>query len=652
MIFRFSVLVFSVLVATSVKGSEPLPLETFFKHAEYSEVAISPGGNYLAITTPDEDRTGVAVIDISNYPESEGLATISPSGSQEHLGDLFWATEERLLMTSTRQQGALAEPVSTGRVYAINADGSNRSLLHEGWGRSGQMVAREYSFAHRLPDDERHVLVIEHTHDRERPIARRMNIMREGRSRIVAISPLSRGTLGTDADGNVLFASGINDDYEPEFAWRPDPDSDWRTFHNPFSGAVSFYGFNAEGTHFYIGSRDQENMGIHRFSVTDGSHELVLGDEDFEVTAPIWNRDRSRIIGAMFNGPRAEPKFLEPDAVVARIVRSLREGLPGYDLQISGFSDDGRVAIVNMYSDREPGVFMLLDTEQMALNELVVTRRWVPVEAMAEMRPVQVTARDGKELHGFLTLPPDTEDLRDLPMVVEVHGGPHGVVDRWHWHPWVQAMASRGYAVLQVNFRGSGGYGQQFEEAGYTHWGDKMQDDLQDAAEWAIEEGIAHPDRVCISGASYGGYSAMMSVVRHPEFYQCAFAFVGVYDLEQAKQEGNIVRNLGFGPAYLDRVLGTDEERLRAHSPVHHVERIQADVFIAHGGRDEQAHYNQYHTMVDALERADIPHETLFVREEAHGFYELENNLKLYQQALDLFDRNIGSGWAPQADGE
>jgi dienelactone hydrolase len=642
--FRWSVLSL-LFLAASTPASEVLPLEKFFRHAEYDQIAISPGGDYLAVTMPQEGTTGVAIVDISNFPEMEVLVNITPSGSDEHLGGLFWATNDRLLMTSTRQQGSLAVPVPTGRIYATNADGSRQRLLQSGWERAGQAVARFVTLAHRLPDDEHHVLVIERTHDRERPVARRMNILREGRARIVARSPLSRGNLGTDADGNVVFASGINDDYEPEFAWRPDPESDWRTFENPFQGSVSFYGFNAERTHFYIGSRDRRNMGVYRFNVEDGSHEPVLGDDQFEVLSPIWNQERTRLIGAVFNTPRPEARFIDPDDSVARIIQGLREAIPGFDMLLSGFTDDGRFSVVRLFSDREPGVFMLLDTETMSLDELVAIRQWVPADSMAEMEPIQFTARDGLELHGFLTLPPGIEEPRELPLVVEVHGGPHGPFDRWHWQPWVQAMASRGYAVLQVNFRGSGGYGQQFEEAGYTHWGDKMQDDLKDGAKWVIEQGIAHPDRVCISGASYGGYSAMMSVVRHPDFYQCAFAFVGVYDLERAKREGNIAQRIGFGRAYLERALGTDEDRLRAHSPSRHAERIKADLLIAHGSRDEQAHYNQYHVMVDALEDAGIPHQKLFVRGEGHGFYELDNNVKLYSKALELFDRNIGSGW-------
>jgi dipeptidyl aminopeptidase/acylaminoacyl peptidase len=511
------------------------------------------------------------------------------------------------------------------------------------------MVGRWVQIIHRLPDDASHVLVIERTHDSERPVARRMNINSEARLRNVAISPLSRGGLGTNPDGEVLFAYGISDDFEPEFAFRASSDASWQTFDNPFGGSVAFHSFDESGEYVYISTRDQARMGLHRLHLASGRSEPVLVDERYEMLSAIWDFDGTRIIGAVFNTPKPEARWLEPEHPTARMVRSLINALPNYNVLISNFSDDGSRAIVNLSSDREPGVFMMLNTESMAMSELVAARQWVDASQMAEMRPIEVVARDGLKLTGFLTLPNGVEP-EGLPLVVEVHGGPHGPFDRWLWQPWVQAMASRGYAVLQVNFRGSGGYGQQFEESGYQRWGDKMQDDLTDAVQWAIEEGIAHPDRVCISGASYGGYSAMMSVVREPELYRCAFAFVGVYDLERARREGNIARRLGYGRAYLDRAIGSDPEQLRAHSPVHHVDRIQAELFIAHGAADEQAHYNQYHVLIDALDKAGIAHEKLFVSGEGHGFYKLENNVELYSRALRMFDRTIGSGWVPRTE--
>jgi len=633
------ILVFLLLLpGVSIEAQTP-PLEDFFRHAEFSNMVISPAGEYLAVTVPEDDRTGVAVLDVRNFPDIKLLSKFSPD-REEHLGGLFWATSDRLLMTSSRREGALASPFPTGKIYATDADGSKRRLLYDPFG-TGVMVLRVLDIIHRLPEDKDHVLVVERTHDREKPVAKRLNIRSSSKPRMVSASPLSRGELGTDRAGNVVFASGVNDNFEAEFAWREHPKSDWKFFDNPFEGTIDFEGFSADRGHIYVSSRDQANMGLYRVPVGGGMPEPVLRDERFEVLNVLRDRDGETIIGALFNAPRPELRFIDPEHPTARLIRSLMHSVPDYNLFVTSYSDDLKKAIVYLYSDQEPGVYMLLDTGTMALNELVSVRQWVRAEQMSEMRPVSFTTRDGVELVGFLTVPNDVA-AEQLPLVVEVHGGPHGPFDSWQWQGWVQAMASRGYAVLQINFRGSGGYGQQFEESGYTRWGDAMQDDLTDGVRWAIEQGIADPQRICISGASYGGYAAMMSVIREPDLYRCAFAFAGVYDLELAKTEGNIARRLGFGGAYLDTALGTDAEKLKAHSPVHHVDRIKAELFIAHGAVDEQAHYNQFHALIAALDKAGVAHEKLFVSGEGHGFYKPENNVELYGRALKLFDRTIG----------
>lgn len=632
-----------ILAACSAAAQKPLPLETFFKHAEFSSMVISPTGEYLAATAPGEGRTGVVILDISEYPEVRATTSFA-FGEDEHATNLTWASDERLVFTTNRQVGDLARPQGTGRVWATNADGSMQMQVYGP--RPGEsMVGRFANIIHRLPDDSRRVLISEWAHDRPKPHALLVDLDRYQRTSRVTVSPLDRGGLAADQDGNVRFAFGFDDDLDQKFAWRPDSDSDWEMMENPFGGEIEPWGATADGNHFYVKSRDQEDMGVYKVELGTGEYEPILTDDTFEALSPIWDASGENLIGAIFNTPVPEARFIDPNHPTARIWRSLQAALPDYQVRLSGFTDDESRAVVQLYSDREPGVFMLLDAENMSLNELAPTRSWVPVDRMGEMRPVTVTARDGLELYGYLTVPPGVDEPERLPMIVEVHGGPHGPFDQWGWNPYVQTWASRGYAVLQINYRGSGGYGYQFERDAYGMWGVEMQDDVTDATRWAIEEGIAHPDRICISGGSYGGYAAMMGVIREPDLYQCAFAFVGVYDLELMKKEGDIPET-EMGRRYLDRALGTDTEVLRERSPVHHVDQIKADLFVAHGAEDIRAHYKNYHVLIEALEKAGIPHEKMWVEGEGHGFYEVKNNTRLFSRVLEFFDRNIGSGWS------
>jgi acylaminoacyl-peptidase len=226
-------------------------------------------------------------------------------------------------------------------------------------------------------------------------------------------------------------------------------------------------------------------------------------------------------------------------------------------------------------------------------------------------------------------------------MVVLPHGGPHGVRDYWAFSPDVQVLASRGYAVLQVNYRGSGGYGRDFLYAGYGKWGTLMQDDLTDATLWAIDAGIAHRDRVCIYGASYGGYAAMMGVVREPDLYQCAIAYVGVYDLELMFEKGDIP-DRDTGVTFLKEAVGEDEQDLRSRSPVHNLHRLKAPVFIVHGGEDFRVDVEHAYRLRDRLDELGKPYEWMLKEKEAHGFYRPENRLELYERMLAFLGKYIG----------
>ena len=217
-----------------------------------------------------------------------------------------------------------------------------------------------------------------------------------------------------------------------------------------------------------------------------------------------------------------------------------------------------------------------------------------------------------------------------------------GVTDFWGYEPEVQLFASRGYAVLQVNFRGSGGFGKEFTEAGYRQWGGTMQDDLTDATQWAIEQGIADSNRICISGGSYGAYAALMGVVKEPDLYRCAMGFVGVYDMTVMDSRGDVSES-DSGQDFLSTVLGDDDSALALVSPNKQASKINAGVFLAAGKEDRRAPPVHTERMYDALASAGkTPEEKLIQKGEGHGYYKTENNVNLYTKMLAFFDKYIG----------
>jgi dipeptidyl aminopeptidase/acylaminoacyl peptidase len=261
---------------------------------------------------------------------------------------------------------------------------------------------------------------------------------------------------------------------------------------------------------------------------------------------------------------------------------------------------------------------------------------------MAQMEPVALKARDGQALHGYLTRPSGKESARNLPLVVYVHGGPYGIWDNWDFDPEVQMLASRGYAVLQVNYRGSGGYGYDFMRAGYHEWGGKMQDDVTDATRWAIAQGIADAGRVCIYGASYGGYAALEGAVKDPDLYKCAIGYVGVYDLRQWAGHNDMAKSpAGFGS--IDEHIGSDDADLWNRSPLAGADRIRAKVMLVVGGADARVPKAQGEAMRAALIKNKNEPEWVYEGREGHGFYAEEHVTQLYEKLLSFLDKQIGA---------
>ncbi|MFD0739423.1 alpha/beta hydrolase family protein [Lysobacter koreensis] len=264
------------------------------------------------------------------------------------------------------------------------------------------------------------------------------------------------------------------------------------------------------------------------------------------------------------------------------------------------------------------------------------------------MQPIKLQARDDLTLHGYVTFPRGSSG-KNLPTIVMPHGGPFGVQDVWGFDGDVQMLAQAGYAVLQLNFRGSAGYGADYIHAGGRQWGLKMQDDLTDATRWAIQQGIADPKRVCIYGASYGGYASLMGVAKEPGLYQCAVGYVGVYDLPTMHTQGDIQQR-GSGETYIKEWIG-EREGLAATSPNRIAERIKVPVFLAAGGEDQRAPIEHSKMMEQALRKAGVPVETLYYDTEGHGFYLDAHQQEYYTRLLAFLSRSLGGATATTSTG-
>ncbi|HVH34611.1 MAG TPA: S9 family peptidase, partial [Tahibacter sp.] len=386
--------------------------------------------------------------------------------------------------------------------------------------------------------------------------------------------------------------------------------------------------------------------GLCTWSAEDRKLAPVWTAKDVEMDRILKDFDDTTVVGVLAYPGRSAIGVVNKKTPMIEALTALMQQFPGETVSVTSASHDGKRAIVSVDSDVNPGEFYLFDRNTKKLSPVLRRADKINPDQMASMEPVKLKARDGLDLNGYLTRPLGQEQGKNLPLVVYIHGGPFDVRDYWGYDPDAQVLASRGYAVLQVNFRGSGGYGPGFEVAGYRQWGGKMQDDVTDATKWAIEQGIADPKRICIYGASYGGYAALMGAVREPDLYRCAIGSVGVYDLRLLYTRGN-AQNSKFGTNYLKKTLGDDPAALVAGSPITQLDKIKAKLMLIVGGQDKIVPPVHGESVHNALEQRGVKHEWLYQRTEAHGFYDEKNVEDMYVRMLAFLDANIGAKTAP-----
>ncbi len=625
-----------------------VPLEEFTKLPLYGDLKISPTGEYLAATVRNDD--GQMSLMIMRTDGSEITANIR-GFRRDFINSFFWANDERIVATLGRQFGSLDAPSATHEIVAVNWDGKRKEWLFGRGKEPSVTFDRTYKVANlldRLDDDSKNILVA--VNDYARPNSTftdvyKLNIY-SGRMSKVTRAPTRGAQIVADNDGVVRLAISADPDNKNATVIHQREGKRWNllgTYHGK-EGTITPVAFAPDNEVLYLlDNRDTDTDSLYFFNITSEETELVY-THDFVDISSVEIAPDGHLLGVYTDPDYPEFTLLNEQHAFAAPLTSLRNAFKGYRVRPTSMTKDGNLAIIGASSDRAPPKYFMFNVASNQLSQIVSVLPGIDATQMRPMEPYKLEVRDGTQMYAYLTRPDDGDG--PFPMVVLPHGGPHGVRDYWTFNPEVQMLASRGYAVLQVNFRGSGGYGRDFLYTGYGKWGTVMQDDLTDATLWAIDSGIAARDRVCIYGGSYGGYAAMMGVVREPDLYQCAIAYVGVYDLELMFEKGDIpTRDSGI--TFLKEAVGEDKEDLRSRSPLHNLHKLKAPVFIVHGGEDFRVDVEHAYRLRDRMEELGLPFEWMLKMKEGHGFYRPENRLELYQRMLAFLDKHIGPGTTP-----
>jgi acetyl esterase/lipase len=628
-------------------SSAIVSLENLATRSEVEQVALSPDGKTLALLVPSGDYgKALAFVDTQTLKVQ---AQFRDQGERVP-GSITWVNNERIVLDIVQKYGGFASPGYTGELLALNRDGTKVAQI---FGSTGAMQAGSHmrsrasdSGRARLVDpmlgDDKFAMIAINSFavDGSFTELHKMN-ERTGMHKLVVTAPIRRGDFLLDHTHAVRFAMGVDVNGLAKVYRRKG--SEWELVHDERTAGVPLNPLSfARGNKAFYALLGTEK----------GASKLVLVDADTlkmrdvyvpKIASPLGvyaTADQQDIYAIASGEKLLGVEIIDESAPEAKAWRAFAVNFPDSFVQPIDFSRDGQTALFKVSASNSSGEYFLYDLKKRSAKMLFPSHSWLDPALMAKTTSFNFKARDGLALYGYLTLPTSAPNGKNLPLVVMPHGGPYRERDDDSYDSWVQLFATRGYAVLKVNFRGSGGYGGKFLTAGYGQWGRAMQDDVTDATKWAIAEGIADPKRIAIVGASYGGYAALMGGAREPDLYQAIISYVGVSDLALMYSRGDIEDSI-FGENYLKTVIGEDKNELKTRSPVNLAASFKAPVLIMHGGQDQRVPVAHGRSMRDALKSAGKEVEYFEVADEMHGFYKQKNVLAGYERMLAFLDKHL-----------
>lgn len=627
--------------------SQMIPVESFAKHGEISGIAMSPSGKHVALAVPSADglETQLQIVPLDGSGKVQALRF----GPQQHVADPIWTDDEQIVVSRAKMEPLHARPYSYGELIASDISGKSQETLFayvkDDGVRSGRRKDQGFASVDYILDDEPGSVLVDFTCwtsvcGEESPTVVYKVDTRTGTRKEIERSA-KPASFYYDRTGKPRLRVTRDDQDEPVLHYRPTPGADWQPVPASLAGYM-MYGLSFDkdnNTAYALVSDQKEPAQLFRIDFSAGTRNLLIGRDDAAVSRLLYAGHDGVPFGVIFDSDRPSIRYLDNTSEWAKLHAGLLKAFPGQMISIVDFSRDNRKVLFSTWSDRHSGSYYVLDRDAGKVQLISEVRPGIKPEQMAPMRPFEFKARDGLKLFGFYTAKAGATGPQ--PLIVMAHGGPYGPYDSWTFDDDVQFLASRGYAVLQVNFRGSGGRGEAFQRLGYREWGGKMMDDIADGVRWAIDNKLADPDRICTYGASFGGYAALMNPIRYPELYKCAIGYVGVYDLQVMHKEGDI-NDSKSGRRYLDRVLGNDPATLAANSPARNVDKIKIPVMLVQGRLDQRVPMDQFNALEGAFKKQGTPVETLVVSGEGHGFYKPENRAELYRRMEAFLGKYLG----------
>jgi dipeptidyl aminopeptidase/acylaminoacyl peptidase len=622
------------LISASVLANELLPVEAFAHLPNVTQVKLSPNGENVAslVKIDTEDAQG-AVLQVFNIPKREVANVAYAKAGDFVINWIRWANDERLLVSARFPANRRGTPTTETRLQSINIETLKvRSVLLASFLRKQRNRPQfQDQIVDILPDDQDHILLAGEFEKSSTSEIIQVNL-KTGRTKRVMRGKVKVIDWVTDRQHRVRIALW-HDETKYRVLHKQPEGPGWYIlweFEAFSENQVWPLSFDRDPDYLYVSAYHEGRLAVFKVRMSDPElqKELVFSDPKYDARgALIYSKLTGEVIGIKYS-PDGGYTFWDNE--YQQLQDAVDAALPDTTNSLYSLSDNERQYVALATSDTNPGTYYFADRDKHQMRPFAHRYPALPIERMSEVQTISYEARDGLAIEGFLTVPKD-RGTGPYPAIIFPHGGPISF-DEGGFNYWTQYFASRGYAVLQMNFRGSAGYGYDFMKSGLQAWGLEMQNDVEDGTRWLIEEGVADPGRICVVGASYGGYAALMEAARNPDLYKCAVSFAGVTDVAYLVSSSRKYTNFEI----VKEQVGSDYSELRQRSPLYIAEDIKIPVLLAHGTEDRSVRVRHSKTMHRELQKQDKEVTYLELEDGDHHLSNQEHRVQFFN-AMDAF---------------
>ncbi len=638
-----STIIFSLGLNFNLAYGKAPAAEIFGKHARIADAALSPDASELAVVESYKGTWIVRIIDLKNKGVEPRLVKVG-----ESLTPLWikWANNKQVLVSFNQSIEYNRLPLQVGSLYSLDTAAMKGKILvrTDKYFRQFNNVVVDF-----LSNDPDHILMAFSSDDsnNEKPDVKRVNVA-SGISKTIVRGRPDVQWWHTDLTGAVRVGQGLDEDSVSEIRYRMiirEPGSDkWidsKKYPN-LSSNVNIHGFMANPNEMIVGTRRQgrNTTGLYIYDLSRKAYTRTLFENDtYDASGIVLNGDGSEVIGAKYTAEESEVELFDENATILDRVRKKNEG---YTVDFIDQSADKATLIYRLSNAYDPGHLMMIDGRTMKETLLLSYREDLPSDDMGLTVSIRYPARDGAKIPAFVTVPPmlDGQKLDNVPFIILPHGGPYARTSK-RFDTYSQFFASRGYGVLQMNFRGSAGYGEAYEKAGRENWV-LMLNDVEDGARWLVEKGYTSPEKLCVAGWSFGGYAALMEAIEHPDLYSCVLSMAGVTDLadlvrdERKYRFGNIRAKNSILAGFEDRA------EMKKFSPAKRAKEMKIPTFIAHGTYDQAVHFDQFERMQKGLKKSSADVTAVKFDKEDHYLSHEKNAKKFYMEMDKFLKKHMG----------